>query len=174
MSETHITAEQLCALTGLTDRRHRQLASAGHFPPPINSKYVAGKTLQGLLRYAFGQLRKKNDELGKQKIRHMTTKADREEFEFAKSRGEYLLASEVCPALRNIGTQLRAQLLRTYEQELVPKLAGKSTIEILAMVKDANDEMIRVTRENMEIWTDDTNAKPALTSPATLDPEPGP
>lgn len=46
-----ITAEKLCALTGLTDRRHRQLAGEGYFPPPIKGVYQLTPTISGMFRY---------------------------------------------------------------------------------------------------------------------------
>jgi hypothetical protein len=46
-----IEADKLCHLTGLTDRRHRQLAKEGYFPPPLRGKYQLIRTLQGLFRY---------------------------------------------------------------------------------------------------------------------------
>lgn len=46
-----IHADKLEALTGLTDRRHRQLAKDGWFPPPKMSQYEMVPTLQGLFRY---------------------------------------------------------------------------------------------------------------------------
>jgi hypothetical protein len=46
-----ITADKLCSLTGLTDRRHRQLASQGFFPPPIASAYQLAPTIQGMFRF---------------------------------------------------------------------------------------------------------------------------
>lgn len=46
-----ISADKLCALTGLTDRRHRQLAAQGFFPPPIESQYQLAPTIQGMFRY---------------------------------------------------------------------------------------------------------------------------
>jgi len=51
MAEQTISAEKLAALTGYTDRRHRQLASAGYFPPPVDSQYQLVPTIQGLFRY---------------------------------------------------------------------------------------------------------------------------
>lgn len=50
MADT-ITADKLCALTGLTDRRHRQLAKAGYFPPPKNAEYDLALTVKGLFDY---------------------------------------------------------------------------------------------------------------------------
>ena len=46
MDEETITAEKLCLLTGLTDRRHRQISKEGFFPPPIRSLYPPAPTLQ--------------------------------------------------------------------------------------------------------------------------------
>lgn len=53
MAESNQTIEgdRLCFITGLTDRRHRQLAKEGYFPPPIRGKYQLVRTLQGLFRY---------------------------------------------------------------------------------------------------------------------------
>lgn len=46
-----ISAEKLCALTGLTDRRHRQLAKDGYFPPPLKGEYQLTATIQGMFKH---------------------------------------------------------------------------------------------------------------------------
>jgi hypothetical protein len=46
-----IVATELCKLTGLTDRRHRQLAHDGYFPPPIRGKYQFEATIRGNFKY---------------------------------------------------------------------------------------------------------------------------
>ena len=46
-----ISSERLCQFTGLTDRRHRQLADEGFFPPPIKGQYQLTPTIRGLFRY---------------------------------------------------------------------------------------------------------------------------
>lgn len=46
-----ISAEKLCALTGLTDRRHRQLAREGYFPSPSKGLYQLTPTIAGIFRY---------------------------------------------------------------------------------------------------------------------------
>lgn len=46
-----LSAEKLTALTGLTDRRHRQIAKAGYFPPPYRGQYQQGPTILGMFRY---------------------------------------------------------------------------------------------------------------------------
>jgi len=46
-----ISGEELCHLTGLTDKRHRQLAKQGYFPPPDNGLYDLRATFAGLVKY---------------------------------------------------------------------------------------------------------------------------
>ncbi|HNQ90858.1 MAG TPA: hypothetical protein PKM73_19765 [Verrucomicrobiota bacterium] len=46
-----ITVDQLVKLSGLTDRRLRELAAEGWFPKPVNGQYQLVPTIQGLLRY---------------------------------------------------------------------------------------------------------------------------
>jgi hypothetical protein len=50
-SDRFISASELESLTGLTDRRHRQLAIEGFFPKPRLSKYLREETIHGLFRY---------------------------------------------------------------------------------------------------------------------------
>ena len=75
-----ITAEKLCALTGLTDRRHRQLAKEGYFPPPIKSQYQLTPTLVGMFRY-YRETREARDTLRDEKVRETRARADLFEIE---------------------------------------------------------------------------------------------
>src|SRR5258708_2480748 len=49
--KTTISAEELCSLSGLSDRRHRQLATAGFFPPPRRGIYQFQEAISGLFRH---------------------------------------------------------------------------------------------------------------------------
>lgn len=79
-TEQTISADALCRLTGLTDRRHRQLAKEGWFPSPIESQYQTVKTLQGLFRYFqqrdFGRLRQLKEDREAEKLRKDRVEAD--------------------------------------------------------------------------------------------------
>lgn len=147
-----LTAEQLCGITGLTDRRHRQLATAGYFPAPINGRYVAGKVLVGVIRYQRELITKKNGKLAKEQV--ALTKARREtaQEELAVMRGRYVEKAEIGPALRNVSLHQRAVLQRKLEQELGPNLAGLTTQEILPKIKAAVDEICSVFREGVSGW----------------------
>lgn len=46
-----IKAADLSALTGLSDRRHRQIADMGYFPAPQRSSFDLWKSIQGLFRF---------------------------------------------------------------------------------------------------------------------------
>src|SRR5438128_497088 len=142
-----ISAEQLCSYTGLTDRRHRQLATAGFFRPPILGRYQAGKTLLGVIRYQRELIQKKNNRLAREQV--ALTKARREtaQEELAVLRGEYVEKSVIGPALRNVSLHQRAVLQRILEQEVAPNLAGLTAIEVVERMKRAVDEICSTFRE---------------------------
>lgn len=51
IEDIEISANKLCDLTGLTDRRHRQLAEEGFFPKPKESVYNLWQTIQGYIKF---------------------------------------------------------------------------------------------------------------------------
>ena|SRR3990167_899566 len=157
-----LTAEKLCALTGLTDRRHRQLASAGYFPPPIKGRYQAGKTIAGLFTYFRQQLTKKDDSLRKEQQAYTRAKRELAEEELAQFRGLYVPKADIGPALRNISLHQRAVLQRKFEQEIAPNLAGLTTLEILARIKPAVDEVCAIFREGTKEWLQSPPETPPL------------
>jgi hypothetical protein len=149
-----ITGEQLCAITGLTDRRHRQLASAGYFPPPMDGRYQVGKTLVGVIRHQRELIQKKNNKLAKEQQGLVKAKRELAEEELAEVRGEYVAKAEIAPALRNVSLHQRAVLQRKLEQELGPQLAGLTTLEILVKLKTVVDEVCQIFREGIGGWLD--------------------
>lgn len=58
-----IPGEKLCALTGFTDRWHRDLAKRGYFPPPDNGQFHFFATIKGLLRYFREQAEKSREDI---------------------------------------------------------------------------------------------------------------
>ena len=62
-----ISSDKLCSLTGLTDRRHRQIAAEGFFPPPIGGNYQMTPTIVGLFRYYRESYQKTNRSLAEDK-----------------------------------------------------------------------------------------------------------
>jgi hypothetical protein len=149
-----ITAEYLCGITGLTDRRHRQLAKAGFFPPPINGRYQGAAALVGIIRYQRQQLEKKSDSLRQEQEAYTRAKRELAQEELAQFRGRYVEVAELGPALRNVGCNQRQVLQQKLEQELAPTLAGLTTQEILLRIQKAVDEILAVFREGTKRWAE--------------------
>jgi hypothetical protein len=94
MNDT-ISAAELADLTGLGDRRHRQLAEQGHFPKPVKSQYETIPTLKGLFAYFVSGRYREGDALDAARLRKLETETERIEIQNAKERGEFLPAVEV-------------------------------------------------------------------------------
>src|SRR5438552_396227 len=82
-----LTAVRLCEITTLSDRRHRQLAVSGYFPPPIRGIYQAGPTLLGIIKYQREQLAKKSDVLRIEQEAFTKAKRELAQEELAHFRG---------------------------------------------------------------------------------------
>lgn len=121
MSEQQtISAEKLCALTGLTDRRHRQIAKEGFFPPPIKGQYQLAQTLQGLFRYyrEMGEYKKnRKEKIDEEKHRKLKLENDETEGRLTDTNK---LAEMVAPSL----AEVRDLLYQKITVELPVSLSG--------------------------------------------------
>lgn len=149
-----ISADKLCELTGLGDRQHRNIANQGYFPPPYKSQYEATKTLQGLFRYFQELNKKKGDTIKAAEARLKEAKADMAEEELAAFREQYVLKSQIGPALSNLAAHQRANLQFKLEQEIAPKLAGKKPVEILQTLQRAVDDICKLFETGIRPWMD--------------------
>jgi len=82
--EQTIEGDKLCHLTGLTDRRHRQLAKEGYFAPPIRGKYQLVRTLQGLFRYYRESQTRRNGTLDEERQRKLTAERKSAELNYER------------------------------------------------------------------------------------------
>src|SRR5262245_31682944 len=138
-----LSADQLCTLTGLTDRRHRQLADAGYFPPPVRGFYQAAPTIKGMFRYLTEQVAKKDDSLAAERKLYTRARREKAETENKILLEKYLPKAEVGPAIRNLGLRLRALLQTKLETELPPKLVGLKPLEIRALCQATVDDLCK-------------------------------
>lgn len=149
-----LSADKLCELTGLTDRRHRQLAKDGCFPPPYKGQYDASLTIAGLFKYFREQLARKDDRERQAAIRYKEGKAKTIEKEYEILDNKYVPKDQIKPALRNVALHQRAILQRKLESELAPNLAGLKTPEIRKRMAAAVDEICAVFRDGVRSWMD--------------------
>lgn len=147
-----ITGAELREMTGLTDRRHRQLADQGYFPAPSRGNYDREKTFEGMFRYYREQLGKKDSKLAREQYELTKTKRELAQEELAALREMYIKKEEIGPALRNLSAHQRAVLQRLLEHEIGPNLAGHTTPEILQRMKEAVDQVCQVFEEGVGAW----------------------
>jgi hypothetical protein len=132
MADT-IHADKLCALTGLTDRRHRQLAKAGYFPPPKLSEYQLSPTIKGMFQFYREQGQKKthtDEDIKGERLRKLKIAND-------ASLRDLIPAEEVRRDITRGFTELKTQLL------IIPRRLGQP----LAMVTDSVEVEERIQAE---------------------------
>lgn len=101
-----ITAEKLCALTGLTDRRHRQLAKDGYFPQPAKGQYQLTPTLVGMFRY-YRETREARDALRDEKVRETRARAGILEIEEQEAKRRVISREEFTEFIQKLLTPIR-------------------------------------------------------------------
>lgn len=100
-----LSAEVLCSLTGLTDRRHRQIAKEGFFPPPVKGQYQLTPTLQGMFKYyrELGERqRHKRDEIDDEKLRKLKLANDETAGRLADKETLFSQVAASIPAIRDL------------------------------------------------------------------------
>ncbi len=119
--EQTISGRRLCTLTGLTDRRHRQLAKDGYFPPPIKGQYQLTPTLQGMFRYYRELQHRGNDDFAMERLRKTRAEANLAEIRLAKERKDALDRHSVIRTWENIIMVIRQKLL-ALPSKIAPRL----------------------------------------------------
>lgn len=142
----------MCTWTGLTDRRHRQLAEEGWFRPPVKGFYELADVAKGLVRYFSEEAHKKGDSEAAARKRKLLLNGDKIEEELKIIRGEYVKTSDIGPALRNLSLQQRAVLQRKLEGEIGPKIANRSWEEIRPQMQGLVDELCGIMRDGTAAW----------------------
>jgi len=119
--EQTISGQQLCTLSGLTDRRHRQLAKDGYFPPPIKGQYQFTPTLQGMFRYYRELQHRGNNDFAMERLRKTRAEANLAEIRLAKERKDALDRHSVVRIWENIIMVIRQKLL-ALPSKIAPRL----------------------------------------------------
>lgn len=107
MSDGILTSEKLCALTGLTDRRHRQIAAEGFFPSPVKGEYQLSATIKGMFQFYRDQSKRKtqtDEEIKGERLRKLKIAND-------ASLRDLIPAEEVRLDVTRGFTELKTQLL---------------------------------------------------------------
>src|SRR4051812_24232522 len=106
-----VSGDKLHELTGLTDRRHRQLADLGDFPAPVRGQYEFKRTLQGLFRYYQEGTGDKKKETSAEKLRKLTAQADEIALRNEEARKRLVDRVDFLKRLEPIYTEVRQKIL---------------------------------------------------------------
>ena len=178
MAETQtISGERLCTLTGLTDRRHRQLAANGYFPSPIKGQYQLTPTIQGMFRYYRELQGRSNDEFALERLRKTRAEANLAELKLSRERKESLDAPSVFKAWENIILTMRQKLL-SLPSKISPRLVyleGQQEVE-QELEKEITEALVDLSKpiayENPEDESEDEVQEGA--QPTAAPPEAAP
>jgi hypothetical protein len=105
-----VSKDWICSITGLSDRRIRQLSHDGYFPAPIRGVYQTEETLKGLFRY-YRTKQEERSTLTSERLRKTRAEADRVELEVCKARGQVVEIEAVYGWLAPLFVAYRARIL---------------------------------------------------------------
>ena len=134
-----ITAEKLCALTGLTDRRHRQISKDGWFPPPIKSQYPLVSTLQGLFKY----YRDQRTDASTVKLQKLHEEIREKQTKNLAREGKLVDKDGVAADLTRYMSGQKAILRQRLENEFPAQVAGMDAAQVRVEGKKIVDEICR-------------------------------
>lgn len=109
--DTEVTAQELAALTGYTDRHIRRFGEAGVIEKAGRNRYRLGQALPAL----FEELSKGGDagaELTKERVRKTRAEATMAELELAKATGEVCSVQEAEDAMDMLVGLVRTNMLQ--------------------------------------------------------------
>jgi phage terminase Nu1 subunit (DNA packaging protein) len=158
-----ITASDLCTLTGLTDRRHRQLAAQGFFPPPLRGEYERDAVIAGMLRFYREIVSGGTGRKAERQARTRLTRARARELEFTEKIriGNYVSTEEVERAISQCVVQpLRPRIL-SLDTTLDVRCNPEHPEIARTALRQWADETLKLLREKLE-WQVEEDKKHGL------------
>lgn len=147
-----LAAETLEAWTGLTDRRHRQIAEEGYFPAPVGGVYDLAKTVAGMIAFYRDQAEKAKGRITDLKQQNLEKQNRRLDIEIKRIEGEMIEMRDVDQAFMRAGLLLKSILFSALEQELPAKAAGRTPEEIRLIARDIGDRMCDCFKDVRDEW----------------------
>lgn len=147
-----ISADKLTELTGLTDRRHRQLADEGWIPRPDRGEYPLTATIRGLLRYYREAQDRAKGDLASEKLAKLRTERMIAELKLEQQRQEVISISEIGDFLSRLAAKWEQLLKLKLEVEAPPKVIGKGIVEVRQELRTLHDEIREVCNAHLDEW----------------------
>jgi len=131
-----ITAKEFCTITGLSDRRHRQLAEAGYFPLPVRGCYDLSKAVSGIIR--FYRERAHEDPLKEARLAKVESETELNRLTINERERKLVPVDELIPLLGKFLSAARARIdgdpkLERDEKDAIIEDLGKCLDAALGM-----------------------------------------
>lgn len=150
-----ITGAQLEALTGLTDRRLRQLAKAGYFPPPDRGEYQQVATIRGLFKYYREDHHNTSRTLNDAKLAKLKADAEMSKLKVHQARRETIPRQQVSEFLRAWAAKLDLLLTAELENNVPNLILGLPIADIRREMVACHDRIREMTHRGFRTWEDD-------------------
>lgn len=150
---TLVTVHDAELLTGLGERRLRQLATEGFFPQPVENQFDLVQTVKGVLGYyrdAKNRYRESVDRLKAVKLERETQKI---ELELKRMEGETVEIAAVNEFLLHVATLQKTALYQALQKELPPRSAGKTEPELAVLGREVADTLCAIFTGKLTEWT---------------------
>jgi len=147
-----IDGDTLRSLTGLTDRRHRQMSDEGFFPKPINGLYQYAPTLRGILRFYREWKDRAAGDLASQKLKKLSAEAALAELKLEVQRGETMPLDEMGEFVARLAARWEQLLKLKLEVEAPPRLIGKDIVATRAELRKVHAEIREVCNSGIDEW----------------------
>ena len=151
-STTTITAEELSNLTGLTNRRHQQLAADGYFQHAIGKDYLLAQTLTGIFKYFREHNQRTKEKLTNTKDEKTQKEIRLLDMKIAEQERQSVKRSDVSKLLLHVSSKQKAVLFAALEREYPGKVVGRTASEISAHGRALADRLCDVFAREVEQW----------------------
>lgn len=139
-----LSRAELSEISGLSNRRHEQLAAEGYFAQPTRGAYAVIPTLQGLLRYYRERAEQARTPLVQIAERKAETEARIAALKLAREERTSVPKAHIAPAAKRIVAAAKAQLYQSLVTDLSLRLEGKPLAERRAMLRATADDICDV------------------------------
>jgi hypothetical protein len=147
-----LTGGQMEALTGLTERRLRQIAKLGYFPPPERGQFQQTATIRGLFKYYREDNQRTNNSMAGLKANKLQAEGELVRIKVEKARGNLIPVEEVHEVHAYVFNTMVSTFRQRIENDLPLQAEGKTVPEIRRLARAAVDETLRALQRGLEDW----------------------
>ena len=163
-----ISGAQLEAFTGLSDRRHRQLAKLGYFASPVVGQYRQIETIRGIFKYYREDHNVSTRTLTDAKLQKLKADAEMSRIKVSQAKRETIDRQEVADYLRAWTAKLDLLLTAELENNAPNLVLGRPIDEVRSEMRQMHDRIREATRRGLRAWEDDN---PVYDTPKAPDDE---